>query len=1236
MPAAPPPAAAPAPADASPALVLATAGADRTVGVWLADTGELFAVLRGATAEIASVAIRSDGKLLAAGAADGSLTLWNLQAAGPQTVLTSEGGPITAAARSADGTLLATGGVLAGRPAILVRDLRSGRTLHTLLGHEGPVTSLAFSPDARRLVSGSSDRTARAWDLADAKFPEVTRFTGHAEAVTAVALSADGGQALSGSAAGKVKLWNVADGKELADLAGHTGAIVAVAWSAAQPVSAAADATIRVWNPAGGPPLRTISQPGPITALAVSRDGANVAAGLADKTVRVHRLSDGVALHTLTAHQGEIRRLDFSADGSRLLSGDPQAAVVWSVAQGRLLEILPAEAGLGGALFGPTPDTVLLADAAGTWAQHTLRFTLALGDMKQPVTAVTFNNSGDTLFSACADGTVRGFTVANGQQLFAANHGAAVHDLALSPDGQRLASAGEDKLIKLWNPSGGGALQPPQLAGFGGPVRRVSFSGDGKRVAGGTAEAAGQILVFNLEAAGLWEQSLVGHAGPIDALVAAGDGLLAAGGGAVLPWQLLAVRSLAGHTQPVTALAAVPTDPNLIVSGSADGTLRRWNVDSGQAVAQLNHGGPVTAVAVRPDGQRMASTSANNTLKLWDANGGQLAELRGDIRAQKLVAKLTQEKNDTTQRVAVSKTAADAAEKDLPVKTEAANKAAAALAAAQKDVETKSAALATVVTAKTAAEQAAIESAAMAQKANLEMERAMQRAAELAAKAKLLADKAALAKTAAAADPNNTALAQVAATSSVTAGSADAEAKAAESAKTAPTSAATNAAQMAATAADKATAMTKPYTDAATAVEQAQNVQRTAQQNHEIAARELKAAQDAVPAVRDQLAKAEAALKQLDADLAAATKAEAAAQQPLRTVVFSPDGRSLATGGDLGIVHTWDAETGKALTSYVGHKAAIQTLCYVSDAELVTGSADKSAVIWELNPPWRLERVLGKIEDPSILVDRVLAVAFSPNGKLLATGGGVPSRSGEIKIWNTDDGSLVQAIPEAHNDAVNSLAFSPDGASVASAASDKYLKRFDVATGRQLAQFEGHTNHALGVAWRAGGQMLASCGADGTLRFWNADTGDRLVTVEGYTKQVTGVRFVGQTQFVVSSSGERLVRMHNSDNGGVQRDYPGATEYMYCIDVTPDGGLIAAGGHDGVLRLWNGNTGQLLQSLAAPQDRRAAGCGRGEVSGKAVAAGIPANADNQEPVAGAHSAHTFPERCTSLLPRKLP
>ena len=85
------------------------------------------------------------------------------------------------------------------------------------------------------------------------------------------------------------------------------------------------------------------------------------------------------------------------------------------------------------------------------------------------------------------------------------------------------------------------------------------------------------------------------------------------------------------------------------------------------------------------------------------------------------------------------------------------------------------------------------------------------------------------------------------------------------------------------------------------------------------------------------------------------------------------------------------------------------SLAYTPSAGLLAGGADKSAILWNTEPAWPLVRTIGSADDPSKFIDRVISLDFSPDGRLLATGGGYPSRSGELKLWNPADGTLVRA-----------------------------------------------------------------------------------------------------------------------------------------------------------------------------------------------------------------------------------
>src|SRR5205085_7578134 len=191
------------------------------------------------------------------------------------------------------------------------------------------------------------------------------------------------------------------------------------------------------------------------------------------------------------------------------------------------------------------------------------------------------------------------------------------------------------------------------------------------------------------------------------------------------------------------------------------------------------------------------------------------------------------------------------------------------------------------------------------------------------------------------------------------------------------------------------------------------------------------------------------------------------------------------------------------------HSAAGPFTAVAFDGDKIIAAGSKGGSKWDLDTEWKLERTIGSPDADSIFVDRVTALDFSPDGTTLAVGGGEPSRSGQVTLFDVATGQQKLAIKEPHSDTVNCLAFSPDGKQLASCAADRFVKLWNVADGKLVRSFEGHTHHVLGVAWRADGRVLVSSGADMVLKVWDARTGDQVRTVQNqFTKEVTSVSFV--------------------------------------------------------------------------------------------------------------------------------
>ena len=263
--------------------------------------------------------------------------------------------------------------------------------------------------------------------------------------------------------------------------------------------------------------------------------------------------------------------------------------------------------------------------------------------------------------------------------------------LAVSPDGSLIAVATVDKTIQLLAASSGATIR--KQTGAAAPVTGLQFSANGKLLYSGSLDKSWRAWTV---ADGVQRQSVTTPAA-INALVLSKDGkrLFTAGAdGVIRAWSLSPTKSPAvaapigewkGHAKSVTSLALVPPAGTQLVSGSDDGTVRVWDIASGKQTASFDHGGPVTAVAVRADGQVIASAGAKKLARLWNIKDGKrIAEMQGDLAARRLVIVRTDAQIIAGQHIAAAAARAKTAEQEVKERQDAVKKTATARAAADK------------------------------------------------------------------------------------------------------------------------------------------------------------------------------------------------------------------------------------------------------------------------------------------------------------------------------------------------------------------------------------------------------------------------------------------------------------------------------------------------------------------------------------------------------------------------
>ena len=187
-------------------------------------------------------------------------------------------------------------------------------------------------------------------------------------------------------------------------------------------------------------------------------------------------------------------------------------------------------------------------------------------------------------------------------------------------------------------------------------------------------------------------------------------------------------------------------------------------------------------------------------------------------------------------------------------------------------------------------------------------------------------------------------------------------------------------------------------------------------------------------------------------------------------------------------------------------------------------------------------------------------------------------------VWDLAENEAIRHFPDLHSDVVNSVEFSRDGKRLVSGGADKFARVTDRDTGEKIHSFEGHTSLVLGASMQANGRILASVGADGEVKVWNLVNGDRAGKQGGYAKEITSIRFLGLTDQAFVTTAEKRARILRIPLGNPAnvRDLSGAVDVLHAGGVSIGGGVVAAGGESGVLRVWKVADGKLIASFEPP------------------------------------------------------
>ncbi|MEG4805915.1 AAA-like domain-containing protein [Microcoleus sp. F8-D3] len=285
-------------------------------------------------------------------------------------------------------------------------------------------------------------------------------------------------------------------------------------------------------------------------------------------------------------------------------------------------------------------------------------------------------------------------------------------------------------------------------------------------------------------------------------------------------------------------------------------------------------------------------------------------------------------------------------------------------------------------------------------------------------------------------------------------------------------------------------------------------------------------------------------------------------QAVVKNVVFSPDGKILASASEDDTVKLWNPD-GILLRTLTGHRDNIWTVSFSPDGKTIA-SASEDATIKLWNPA-------NGTEIRTLTGHRgwVRGVSFAPDGLTIASSGS----DGTVKLWNPADGTLLTTFT-GHRGWATSVTFSPDGRAIASSGSDRTVKLWNPADGTEIATLRGHTNAVRSVSFSDDGKTLASAGEDGLVKLWDVENLTLLKTLQADSREVWSVKFSpggSNTPTLATASEDGTVKLWNlSQLGGIEpQTLKGHSGRVSSLSFSPDGRTLATAGTDRTVRLWN-------------------------------------------------------------------
>lgn len=937
-----------------------------------------------------------------------------------------------------------------------------------------------------------------------------------------------------------------------------------------------------------------------VRTVAFSPDGATVASGGDDGSVILWDVATRTKRGSITAPDRQVHSLAFSPDGRTLaVAGNSGAISLWDVASGQQR---------GQPLMG-----------------HTRRiYTLA------------WSHDGRLLASGSEDTTVRIWNTASltldGEPLEGHNEG--VRSVAWSPDDSLLASGGNDSRIMLWNmasraPQGAPLADYPKEDTYNDDVAGVAFSPDGRLLA--AANWDGTVSLWDVKSGGLSGEPLVGHSAPATSVVFSPDGekLISAGvDQSIIVWDVAGRQAIGrpwrGHTSWVNSLAISP-DGRTLAAGSGDSSVTLWDLATSTPFGRslgATHQADVIRVVFSPDGATLASAGSDGSIVVWDREtqqqrGRALVGHTGSVSALAYspdggtLASGSGDGNILLWNLATGQPAARLLTEELEPVSELGfspdGQLLISASCATFDIASRSCVLGAIhlwdVPSRQLRATLPPSHSGWITGLSLGGDGATLASADLGGTVVLwdIPNERVIGRifpyqtgilTSLAMSPDGARLALAGCQQFDDKGQCGAgEVQLWETATLryrSTLSGHSQAVRGLAWSPDGATLATGSWDKTIRLWDAESGEQRgDALAGHDDVVTSLSFSADgallASSSTDDTIRLWDpVAGRQIGAPMIGHLAA-------VMSVAVHTDGRRFASAGRDNTVRLWDLASGELDGApLVGHTDWIGAVAWSPDGSVLASGGGDGIIVWDVATRSRIGSPL------SGHTGGVAALAFSPNGRALLSGGCATFATlrscagGEAILWDVAEQKIVRRLL-GHTDMIASVAYHPDGETVATGSYDGTIRFWNATSGEQIGRpINAHAEYVLGISFSPDGKMIASVSRDTTIKLWDVAQRSQIGSpLAGHTDSVFQVAWSRDGRMLASASADNSVKVWDVASGQLLRSFVGHTFWAMDVDLSPDGRTVISGGRDGLVLRWD-----ISIDLRSWQERACAIAGR--------------------------------------------